>query len=57
LIGFGSVTVPAGLSLWHGLGSRFGLGEARGRVDCRAAVVTMGLLGTLVLVEVLVGSR
>ncbi len=57
MIGFGSVTVPAGLSLWHGLGSRFGLGEARGRVDCRAAVVTMGLLGTLVLVEVLVGSR
>ena len=57
LIVFGLVTVPAGLFLWNGLGLRFGLGEAKGRVDRRAAVITLALLLTVVLVEILVGGR
>lgn len=57
LIVFGLVCVPAGLWLWHGLGPSFGLGEAKGRVDRRAAVTILVLLLVLVLVEILVGSR
>ncbi len=57
LIAFGLVTGPAGLFLWHGLGPRFGLGKARGLVDRRAAVVTLGLLLIVVVAEVLVRSR
>jgi hypothetical protein len=52
LIAFGPTTVPAGLALWHGLGTRFGMGEAKGRDDRRAAVVTFGLLLILILIEI-----
>ena len=41
---FGVVTVPSGVLLWHRLGSHFGLGEARGRVDVRAAYVSCCML-------------
>ncbi|MEQ8788388.1 MAG: hypothetical protein RIC55_18910 [Pirellulaceae bacterium] len=41
---FGLLTAPAGMLLWNGLGRRFGLGEARGRVDQRAAYVSASLL-------------
>ncbi len=34
---FGLLTAPAGLLLWNGLGPRFGLGSAQGRVDPAAA--------------------
>ena len=57
LIAFGLVCVPPGLALWHGLGPHFGLGEAKGRVDRRAAVGILGLLLAVVLVELLVGTR
>ena len=57
LIAFGLVCVPAGLALWHGLGPHFGLGEAKGRVDRRAAVAVLSLLMAFVLVELLVGTR
>jgi hypothetical protein len=57
LIVFGLVCVPAGLWLWHGLGPSFGLGEAKGRVDRRAAVTILVLLLVVVLVEILVGTR
>ena len=57
LILFGLICVPAGLSLWHGLGPHFGLGESKGRVDRRAAVATLILFSVIILVEVLVGSR
>jgi len=57
LIVFGLVTAPAGLYLWNGLGRHFGLGEARGRVDRRAAVIGLGLLLTVVLAEILVSGR
>ena len=57
LIAFGLVCVPAGLFLWHGLGPHFGLGEAKGRVDRRAAVGTLGLLLVVVLIEILLDRR
>ncbi|CAN5690912.1 hypothetical protein BH23PLA1_BH23PLA1_05440 [soil metagenome] len=57
LLLFGLICVPAGLFLWHGLGPHFGLGEAKGRVDRRAAVATLILLLVIVVVEMLVGSR
>jgi hypothetical protein len=57
LLAFGLICVPAGLALWHGLGPRFGLGSARGRVDRRAAVETLGFLLLVVLIEVFVDRR
>jgi hypothetical protein len=57
LLAFGLSCVPIGLSLWHGLGPYFGLGEARGRVDRRAALATPSLLLAVVLVEILIDSR
>ena len=39
LVAFGAVAVSGGLLLWNGLGNRFGLGEARGQVDGRAAIL------------------
>src|SRR3954447_21268779 len=41
LIAFGLACVPCGLFLWHGLGPHFGRGEAKGRVDRRAALGTL----------------
>src|SRR4051812_22285154 len=57
LIAFGLACVPSGLFLWHGLGPHFGLGEARGRFDRRAAVGTLGFLLVVVLIEVLADRR
>ena len=34
---FGGIFVPAGILLWHGLGTRFGLGQGKGRVSVSAA--------------------
>jgi Peptidase M50B-like len=45
LLLFGAITMPAGLWLWHRLGSHFGLGSAHGRVSARAAYCMLfGLL-------------
>ena len=41
---FGLVTVTLGLLFWHRLGSHFGLGESRGRVDKWAAYFSLLLL-------------
>jgi hypothetical protein len=57
LVAFGLACVPAGLSLCNGLGPHFGLGEAKGLVDRRAAVVVPVLLLVVVLIEILVGCR
>lgn len=50
---FGIAAIPAGLWLWHGLGSHFGLGDSQSRVSRRAAYVTVAgvlvVLGTEVL--------
>jgi hypothetical protein len=49
-----AVGVPAvvlGLYLWNGLGPAFGLGEAAGRVDRRAAFGTFAALAVLAALE------
>jgi len=51
LIAFGVAAVLAGLLLWHGQGPYFGLGEARGTVDRRAAIWVAALLALLVAAE------
>lgn len=38
---FGALTVPAGMALWHRLGPFFGLGEARGHVNPKAAYAAL----------------
>ena len=54
---FGLVCVPIGLFVWNGLGPQFGRGEAEGKVDHIAALVTLALVLIVVIVEVLVDSR
>ena len=57
LILFGVATVPLGLYLWNGLGSHFGLGEARGKVNRTATVISLCLFVAVVGVEMLAGSK
>ena len=57
LVAFGLAAFTAGMFLWNGLGSHFGFGEAKGRVERNAAIVSLTLFTLIVLVEVLVGSR
>jgi hypothetical protein len=54
---FGLVCVPIGLFLWHGLGPYFGLKEARGQVDRRAALGTLALALILVAAELIADGR
>lgn len=51
LLLFGLPTTVAGLGLFHGLGPRFGLGTARGRVDKRTARVMFVALVTIASTE------
>ena len=51
---FGMLCMPIGLFLWHGLGPSFGLGTAQGKVDHRAAYLSLLLfLGASILSLVL----
>jgi hypothetical protein len=54
---FGLVCVPSGLFLWNGLGPHFGLGGTAGRVDYKAALITLALVLIIVIVEVLTNPR
>jgi hypothetical protein len=57
LVVFGVAAVAGGLSLWNGLGPHFGLGEARGRVDRRAAWGATIALTALIVLELVVFGR
>jgi hypothetical protein len=57
LVLFGLLTAPLGLYLWHRQGRYFGLGEARGRVDLRAAVVSLLMLLVLAGAELVRNVR
>jgi hypothetical protein len=50
---FGLVTVPAGIWLWHGEGRHFGLGPARGNVDCGVAYASLAVCLMIVGAELL----
>ncbi|QDV36446.1 hypothetical protein [Tautonia plasticadhaerens] len=57
LIAFGLICVPLGLACWHRFGPQFGLGEAMGLVDRRAAVGSLVLLIVVLAVEILADGR
>ncbi|HSH17089.1 MAG TPA: hypothetical protein VLD18_13695, partial [Verrucomicrobiae bacterium] len=57
LVGIGTIGLAFGMWLWHGQGSAFGLGSARGRVEPRAAAASILLLIVTASVEFLVDSR
>jgi hypothetical protein len=48
---FGIMAIPLGLCLWNGLGPKFGLGQADGKVDHAAAYLSCVLLLSVVAVE------
>ncbi len=54
---FGAACFPFGLYLWNGLGLHFGLGEATGKVDHRAAYFSCALLLLTVIAELALSSR
>ena len=51
---FGAITMPVGVWMWHGIGSHFGLGAARGRVQPLAAYICTGLLALLFIALLIV---
>jgi hypothetical protein len=57
LILFALVAITAGFYLLNGLGPKFGLGDARGQVDRRAAVGSVVALMLLVVVELALAMR
>jgi hypothetical protein len=58
LVAFGIITVPLGLSLWHGLGPHYGLGsQPRKQINPMLAFVTLVTLLTVIIIEILVNSR
>ncbi len=57
LIAFGVAAIAIGFYLWNGLGPHFGLGEANGNVNRKAALGTFLVLLLVVLVELLVAAR
>ena len=57
LVLFGLLAAPIGLYLWHRQGSHFGLGEAKGNVNMRAALISATLLLALAGAELLRNVR
>lgn len=57
LVLFGAVAFPLGLYLWHRQGPHFGLGGANGKVDTRAAFISVGLFVALTGAEVVRNVR
>lgn len=57
MVVFGLATAPLGLYLWHRQGPHFGLGEALGHVDRRAAIVSVVLCIALIGIELLADLR
>ena len=56
LLAFSIPAVAAGLYLWNGLGPHFGLGNAQGKVDRKAAFGTAIALLIVVCTEILIGK-
>lgn len=52
LVVFGLTAIAAGLLLWNGLGTHFGLGASGGKVDPRTAVGTAVALAVFVILEI-----
>jgi hypothetical protein len=54
---FGIVTVPVGMRVWHGQGSHFGFGDARGRVSRGAAFRSLAVCVVLLVLCLAVGGE
>ena len=54
---FGFLAVSLGLYLWNRQGVYFGLGEAKGKVNRQAVIVSASLLATIVGVELIINSQ
>ena len=54
---FGLCTAPLGLFLWHRQGLYFGMGNAEGNVDRKAAIISVLLLLGIAGAEVVVNSK
>ncbi len=52
---FGAVAAPAGLWLWHGLGSQFGFGKAKGQVNRIVAYGSLAACIALLALGLVVG--
>jgi hypothetical protein len=57
LVVAGLPAIGLGLYLWSGLGPHFGLGQARGEVNRRAALGITGLLAVLIVLELALCGR
>ena len=57
LIIFGLTAIAYGLSLWHRQGPHFGLGEAKGKVDRKAVIVSAILFLAIFVIELIVNSK
>ena len=57
LVAYGLVACPLGLYLWHRQGPHFGLGEAKGNVSKKAALVSTILLLATAAAEMLRNVR
>lgn len=57
LLVFAGITIAAGLYFWNGIGSGFGLGEAKGPVNRKAVISFVVLLVVLFGFEFAFGSR
>jgi hypothetical protein len=51
LLAFGLPAIAIGLCLWNGLGRHFGLGQAKGEVDRRVAIVVLAVWLNVIVVE------
>ncbi len=57
MVVFGLLTAPLGLYFWHRQGHHFGLGDAKGKVNKAAVIVSTVLLMAVAGIEAIFGSR
>jgi hypothetical protein len=55
-LAYGLLTAPLGFWLWHGVGPKFGLGHAEGRVSRSAARVSLLLLALMLCLGLVIDS-
>jgi hypothetical protein len=53
---FGMVTAPVGLLLWHGQGRFFGIGIAKGEVNCGVVIGSLVTCIALIVLGFVVGE-
>ena len=57
MVSFGLAAIALGLYLMHGQGKYFGLGQAKGKVSRTAVLVSLGMLISVVGLELLLGAK